>query len=240
RDLQVSIQCGLVKGGRHGPAAAQNELFRLDRLARSGSQRPTVRHVDNGLIGRLPLLRQEQIGNDVFIAIRCLEPNLFAPPQVGRFNDRFHDRIQRLPFVSVKTFVEVEDFVGNRFDFVVVRKAFGGTGTPELLQGAHRIRVYDAAEAVEDRGVEWIEVVVARETLGFISPTTAKNMPSSADFVPAPLPHVANDTVESARVDGAGGSNLLWTGSREVAQSNQETQITVDGVEIRRAQPVIN
>ena len=65
-------------------------------------------------------------------------------------------------------------------------------------------------------------------------------MPSSADFVPGPLAHVANDIEESDRVDGAGGSNPLWMGSREIAQSNQETQITVDGVEIRRAQPVIN
>ena len=118
-DIDLTLVGPLVNRKHDRPSAPHRELEKNQADAKSLA-RPQHRGIgpgviDQDLIGRRGVLRQEQIGGHVFVAISRREGDFFLAPVGVRVVSRFHARIERSFVVRIQSAVSREDLVADGF-----------------------------------------------------------------------------------------------------------------------------
>jgi hypothetical protein len=182
---------GLVVDREQHRAAAAHQVAEvpfshaIDRREVDGAGR---REVDDGLIRRLRVLRQEDPRGDALAAVGSREAHLLDAPALGAVVCR------------LQTSVEVERLVGEllRVDRErrVVRRACVREIPHDVLDlgeaGLRRRLLVDGAANAQDRAsVHGVERVRAGIEVGRVAPGAAERVAARAVGVPGPLPHVS-------------------------------------------------
>ena len=106
----------LVYREQNGPAAQHQEIEHVDleSLGRCRDSRICPGKIDDGLIWRSNMFRQEQVRGYPFSIVRRCEADFFFGPALRARVDRFHPRIERFRIDGKKPRVGAKNLVGYR------------------------------------------------------------------------------------------------------------------------------